>query len=230
MCASCSAGRVSMSSRTPRPNLRAGYGQNQLSGRASSERVAPPRTDEQQGVVRMWEQSKAAKRRFNDGLFHARYFVGKGIDIGGGPDPLGQYAGVFARMAAVRAWDVQDGDAQLMAGVPEDEFDFVHSSHCLEHLHDPKAALVRWVRIVRPGGFLIVTVPDEDLYEKGHWPSRYNVDHKWTFTVHTPQSSSPRSLNVLDLLIGLSHLVEIERIALLRDFFRDELPAELDQT
>ena len=34
----------------------------------------------------MWEQSKAAKRRFYDGLFHARYFVGRGIDIGGGPE------------------------------------------------------------------------------------------------------------------------------------------------
>ncbi len=58
----------------------------------------------------------------------------------------------------------------------------------------------------------------------------HNSDHKWTFTVHKPQRWSPRSLNVLDLLTELSHLVEIERIVLLRDFFRDELPAELDQT
>ena len=36
-----------------------------------------------------YEQSKAAKRRFDDGAFQSRYFVGRGIDIGGGPDPLG---------------------------------------------------------------------------------------------------------------------------------------------
>jgi hypothetical protein len=48
----------------------------------------------------MNEQSKAAKRRFSDGAFHVRYFVGDGIDIGGKPDPLGQYANVFARMGA----------------------------------------------------------------------------------------------------------------------------------
>ena len=178
----------------------------------------------------MWEQSKAAKRRFYDGLFHIRYFVGKGIDIGGGPDPLGQYAGVFARMEEVRTWDFKDGDAQWMEGVPDNEYDFVHSSHCLEHLDEPKTALAQWVRITRPGGFLIVTVPDEDLYEKGHWPSRYNDDHKWTFTVHKPQSWSPRSVNVLDLVTGLSHLVEVERIVLLRDFVRDHFPAEVDQT
>jgi hypothetical protein len=38
----------------------------------------------------MFEQSKAAKRRFQIGAFHQRYFVGHGIDIGGRPDPLAQ--------------------------------------------------------------------------------------------------------------------------------------------
>src|SRR5260221_12495855 len=97
-------------------------------------------------------------------------------------------------MGAVRTWDLEDGDAQVMAGVPDDEFDFVHSSHCLEHLRDPNAALLQWVRIVRPGGFVIVTVPDEDLYEKGNWQSRYKSDQKWTFNVPQPLSWSPRSL------------------------------------
>jgi hypothetical protein len=53
----------------------------------------------------MWEQSKAAKRRFDDGAFHQRYFAGRGLDIGGKPDPLGQYASIFARMQSVRTWD-----------------------------------------------------------------------------------------------------------------------------
>src|SRR5258706_2368142 len=100
----------------------------------------------------MWEQSKGAKRTFYDGLFHARYFVGNGIDIGGGPDPLGQYTGVFARMGAVRTWDLEDGDAQVMAGVPGDEFDLVHSNHCLEHLRDPEAAPPPLVSIVPAAG------------------------------------------------------------------------------
>jgi SAM-dependent methyltransferase len=177
----------------------------------------------------MWEQSKAAKRRFHDGAFHARYFVGAGIDIGGKPDPLEQYVGVFPRMQSVRTWDTDAGDAQFMHGIADRSFDFVHSSHCLEHLHDPQRALTEWLRIVRPGGFLIITVPDEDLYEKGVWPSRYNADHKWTFTIHKRRSWSPRSVNVLDLALALSPLAEVERIVLLRDFFREQL-GELDQT
>ena len=177
----------------------------------------------------MWEQSKAAKRRYQDGAFHSRYFVGAGIDIGGQPDPLEQYIPIFPRMRSVRTWDIEDGDAQYMKGVADRSLDFVHASHCLEHLEDPRRGLIEWIRIVRPGGFLIITVPDEDLYERGHWPSRYNEDHKWTFTIHKRRSWSPRSINVLDLVTEVSHLVEVERIVLLRDFFRESL-MEIDQT
>ncbi|MEW6428685.1 MAG: methyltransferase domain-containing protein [Thermodesulfobacteriota bacterium] len=179
----------------------------------------------------MWEQSKAAKRRFGIPAFHNRYFVGHGIDVGGKPDPLGQYAGMFARMLSARTWDMEDGDAQQMAGVPDNQFDFLHASHCLEHMVDVGAALGNWIRIVRPGGFLIITVPDEDLYEQGQWPSRYNPDHKWTFTVMKQTSWSPRSINVLELLHAFAGLAEIEKIELLRDFYRDGWVAEkIDQT
>jgi SAM-dependent methyltransferase len=179
----------------------------------------------------MWEQSKAAKRRYNDGAFHGRYFVGHGVDIGGKPDPLGQYVGVFPRMLSVRTWDLEDGDAQLMKGVADGSFDFLHASHSLEHMRDVGEALENWTRVVKPGGFLVVTVPDEDLYELGEWPSRRNPDHKWTFTVCKKTSWSPRSLNVLDLAQRFADRLELERLVLLRDFFREQLAGQkIDQT
>lgn len=178
----------------------------------------------------MNEQSKAAKRRFSDGAFHTRYFVGNGVDIGGRPDPLGQYAHIFGRMESVSVWDIEDGDAQKMEGVADGSFDFVHSSHCLEHMNDVSEAMKNWVRIVKPGGFLIITVPDEDLYENGQWPSRYNSDHKWSFTIRKNNSKLPRSINVTDLLAEFNHLVEIERIVLVRDFFQDSFAGKVDQT
>src|SRR5258706_2602310 len=105
----------------------------------------------------MWEQSKGAKRTFYDGLFHARYFVGNGIDIGGGPDPLGQYTGVFARMGAARTMDLEDDDAQVMAGIPGDEFGFGHSSHRPEHLREPDAGLLEMGPVGPPRGVVVVT-------------------------------------------------------------------------
>jgi SAM-dependent methyltransferase len=178
----------------------------------------------------MREQSKAAQRRFSDGAFHSRYFVGEGIDIGGKPDPLHQYCGFFARMNRVRVWDLADGDAQMMAGVADGAYDFVHSSHCLEHMRDVREALKHWIRIVKPGGFLVITVPDEDLYEQGRWPSQFNNDHKWSFTIHKNRSPMPCSINITDLLGDFSYAAEIERITLVRDFFRDALVGKMDQT
>jgi len=179
----------------------------------------------------MWEQSKAAKRRYNDGAFHSRYFVGHGVDIGGGPDPLGQYAGIFAQMLSARRWDLEDGDAQYMAGIADNSLDFVHSSHCLEHMVDVGVAVGNWLRILKPGGYLIVTIPEEDMYEQGHWPSRFNGDHKWTFTMAKTISWSPKSINVVDLVKAFAGVAALDRLVLHRDFYREALRQQgADQT
>lgn len=179
----------------------------------------------------MWEQSKAAKRRYYSGAFHHRYFVGHGIDVGGQPDPLSQYIGIFVKMLSVKIWDWDDGDAQYLATIANGQFDFLHASHCLEHVVDVYETLANWIRVVKPGGFSIITVPDEDLYEMGHWPSRFNSDHKWSFTIHKKQSWSPKSINVLDLLVAFSDQVETEKVELQRDFFREGLLIQrIDQT
>jgi SAM-dependent methyltransferase len=175
------------------------------------------------------ECSKSIPRRLADVNFTRRYFVGAGLDIGGKPDPLVLYRELFCRMEAVRTWDLEDGDAQFLDSVADASYDFVHSSHCLEHLHDPKQGLKNWFRVLRPGGHLIFTVPDEDLYEQGTFPSTFNKDHKWSFTIWKARSWCPRSINVLDLLAELGEQAEILRIELLQATYRSELP-RFDQT
>jgi FkbM family methyltransferase len=178
----------------------------------------------------MHEQSKAAKRRFNDGAFHTRYFVGKGLDVGAGPDGLSRYREFFPKLESVRDWDLADGDAQLLAGVADGAFDFVHSSHSLEHMVDVRVALSNWIRAVRPGGFLVLLVPDEDMYERGHWPSRSNADHKWTFTTWKRETWSPKSVNLVDLVREFGDEVELERLNVVRDFFRPEVVGDQTMT
>lgn len=136
----------------------------------------------------MRELSKSIQRRLHIPAFSNRYFVGSGIDIGGKPDPLGFYRPLFRGMKSCETWDIEDGDAQFLSGVNDNTFDFVHSSHCLEHMRDPSVALANWLRVLKPGGHAIVLVPDEDMYEQGAWPSRFNRDHKWTFATYKEKS------------------------------------------
>jgi SAM-dependent methyltransferase len=175
------------------------------------------------------ELSKSIVRRMSEPNFARRWFVGDGLDIGGKPDPLSLYVEFFPLMTACRVWDWEDGDAQELAGVEEGSLDFVHSSHCLEHLVDPKVGLAAWFKALKPDGFLVVTVPDEDLYEQGVFPSGFNRDHKWTFTVNKARSWSDRSINLLELLGGLGPAADIEKIALLNSTYRYALP-RFDQT
>ena len=177
----------------------------------------------------MHENSKALQRRLHDSRFATRYFVGHGVDIGAGPDALGQYAAQFPLMLSCRSWDLGDGDAQVLATVADASLDFAHSSHCLEHLRDPGEALHHWLRVLKPGGHLVVLVPDEDMYEQGVFPSTFNGDHKWTFTMHKARSWSPRSVNVMALLGGFADRAQTIRVEQLDATYRFGF-ARFDQT
>lgn len=183
-----------------------------------------------QGARRvMYECGKAALRRLHQANFANRYFVGRGLDVGGGSDPLSLYKGLFPQITEIMDWDWEQGDAQYLASLPDESFDFVHSSHCLEHLVDPAVGLANWLRVLKPGGYMVITVPDEDLYEQGVFPSRYNGDHKSSFTILKHRSWSDRSINLVDLVRDLGPAAELHRLELLDSSYRYDLP-EQDQT
>jgi SAM-dependent methyltransferase len=138
------------------------------------------------------DETTKTKRLWN--AFERSILTGKGIDIGCGPDPVTE---------DVTRFDVEHGDANYITQYVNDDFDFVYASHCLEHMHDPRKAILEWWKLVRPGGHLFFIVPDEDLYEQGVFPSRFNADHKATFTISKQKSWSPVSVNVLDLVSAL---------------------------
>jgi SAM-dependent methyltransferase len=177
----------------------------------------------------MRECSKSIGRRLSDSNFVRKYFVGNGIDIGGKPDPLLLYTELFPLIKSVRVWDWEDGDAEFMNGVADDTFDFVFASHCLEHLRDPKVGIANWFRILRPGGHLVINVPEEDLYEQGIFPSTYNRDHKYTWTVSKTRSWSEKSVNTLELLMSLGEAADIRKVEVIDSAYRYDLP-RFDQT
>ena len=135
------------------------------------------------------ETAKATVRRMREGFFD-RYCGGRGVDIGYGGDLL---------CANCVGWDIEHGDAQFLAKVQNDSFDFAYSSHTLEHVEDESTALHNWYRVVKPGGYLILLVPDRDLYEKKFMlPSRWNPDHKRFFLID--RDEAPNTVGVLPLI------------------------------
>jgi SAM-dependent methyltransferase len=50
-------------------------------------------------------------------------------------------------------------EASRLDAITADRYDAVLSSHCVEHLANPLAALAQWRRVLCPGGYLVMVVP-----------------------------------------------------------------------
>jgi SAM-dependent methyltransferase len=144
----------------------------------------------------MAETIKAKNRRIQEGFFE-KYIKGSGIDIGCGR--LGSNGADIIEPNAM-PWDKDNGDATFLIGVENNSFDYVYSSHCLEHINNPYLALKNWFRILKPEGYLILYVPHRDLYEKKKdLPSNWNGDHK--FFLLPEIEELPFTLNFKSLII-----------------------------
>jgi hypothetical protein len=144
----------------------------------------------------------AANRRGRD----YKYLKGGVIDIGCGWSDISMLYDGFTEF---RPWDMMDGDAQFMENCQN--YDCVHSSHCLEHIVDPYAALQRWIDIANK--YLVIVIPDEELYERFNWPSKYNPDHKHSFTLDG-KGKLPKSINVFNMLYRMDSIsiIKVERL------------------
>ena len=98
-----------------------------------------------------------------------------------------------------QAYDIEDGNAQFLEQIDDETYDFVYSSHTLEHMPDPATALVNWWRVVKPCGFLILYIPHRDLYEKkSTLPSNWNLGHRTFFLPE--RDEPPDTVGILPLI------------------------------
>lgn len=75
--------------------------------------------------------------------------------VGYEPDPI-SYGVARGRLDEVGAGRVVNG---VLPEIPDRSFDVVGAFEVLEHLEDDRAALAGWVRWLRPGGHLLISVP-----------------------------------------------------------------------
>jgi SAM-dependent methyltransferase len=154
--------------------------------------------------------SLALKRRQADTWLTESVFRGVALDIGGASDALSRE--MFPGLDSVTVIDTALGtDGRDLSLYPDNSIDLTYSSHTLEHIPEYEWALREWWRVVKPGGYMLVVVPDEQYYEQCLWPSRFNADHKHSWSLWK-RSPLPRHLNLVPLMLGvIGDTGELER-------------------
>lgn len=98
--------------------------------------------------------------------------------------------------------DIVD-DGETLATIPDGTLDFVIASHVLEHTQDPIGTLRHHLRVLRPGGIVLLALPDRRhgidelrsptslehvLADHEHGPQRSRAEHylEWAELVDLP--------------------------------------------
>lgn len=101
------------------------------------------------------------------------YCQGIGLDIGFGGDPIVPWAICLDRSEGSRGRASFKGfnfpthlpaNADALPWFKDGVLDFVYSSHCLEDFKDTVKVCQEWLRVIKPGGNLIIFCPNQQTY------------------------------------------------------------------
>ena len=102
-------------------------------------------------------------------------------------------------------------EAVDLTEVEDASYDFVLSCHSLEHIANPLKALLEWNRVLKPGGTLILVVPNKDSI----------FDHR------RPVTTFAHLVSDFDLNTNESDLTHLPEILELHDLRRDRAAGTL---
>lgn len=114
------------------------------------------------------------------------YTKGLGLDLGCGPSKtFPHFIGVDNRkdtqlFGIQMNPDMTVPTCEKMPFFADGQWDFVFSSHLLEHIEDYKGALAEWWRLIKVGGHLCLYLPHKKYYPNIGQPGA-NADHKHDF-------------------------------------------------
>jgi SAM-dependent methyltransferase len=96
-------------------------------------------------------------------------------------------------------------EAADLRGIESERYDFVLSSHMIEHLANPLRALHEWRRIISPNGFLVLVTPH----------------YKGTFDHRRPVTTLEHLLEDYEQRVDEADLTHLEEVLELHDLERD---------
>lgn len=89
--------------------------------------------------------------------------------------------------------------------ISDSSYNFILSSHCIEHIANPVKALFEWVRVLKQDGLLVLVVPHKE----------------GTFDHRRPVTSLEHLIQDFDNQINESDLTHLEEILSLHDLSKD---------
>lgn len=101
-------------------------------------------------------------------------------------------------------------EATNLESIPSEDYDFVLSSHVLEHMANPVLALKEWVRILKSRGLLVMLLPHKD----------------GTFDHHRPVTTMQHLISDFESGMAEDDLTHLPEILDLHDLKRDPLAGD----
>lgn len=139
-----------------------------------------------------WETRKSYQAKLESG-FWKKYLSGPSIlEIG----YVGYYEATVPVVPQAIGVDIgYPGYDGVRLPFADGSVDAIYSSHCFEHIADYKSALRDWYRVLKVGGYMVIVVPHQLLFERRRrLPSLANWDHKRFYLADTLLAEVKESL------------------------------------
>jgi ubiquinone/menaquinone biosynthesis C-methylase UbiE len=123
-----------------------------------------------------WKTDGAGGETGKNRHFFLPFASGNGVDLGCGSDPIHERA---VRVDRTVGHGHLLGDVTDLYWFADGSLDYVYASHVLEDFADWQPVLTEWVRVLRPGGRLLIAVPDHEKFRAAVAGGQGdNLDHK----------------------------------------------------
>jgi len=103
-------------------------------------------------------------------------------------------------------------DAVELGRIESEKYDFLLSCHNLEHIANPIQALIEWLRVIKPGGVILIIVPNKAS----------NFDHNRNIT------SLEHLLDDFKNAVSEEDLTHLDEILALHDLALDPLAGDIE--
>lgn len=105
---------------------------------------------------------------------------GNGVDLGAGHGKIRETSLGIDFGSCGKNWE---GDVTTLHWFKDEVLDYVYSSHTLEHVDDDRVVLKEWLRVIKPGGRLVLYLPDDEEFDNTEQVA--NREHKHVYTVES---------------------------------------------